>query len=111
SFTPEHGALCARLAKEAVLLFDADRAGKEATEKVAQFLLGKALAVRVAALPAGKDPDELLKTAGANALKAAVENAKPIIDVVMAEVFDGDAGELSVDAQANAARRIAPLLF
>ena len=58
-----------RLAPLAVVNFDPDAAGANATEKSIQLLLDEGFRVRVAALEGGLDPDEFVKANGAEAYK------------------------------------------
>jgi DNA primase len=54
-------------------LFDADRAGQEATLRLAEALGGT---VRVVPLPSGQDPNDLYRTAGAAAFPALLPGAQ-----------------------------------
>jgi DNA primase len=66
-----------RLAGLAVVNFDPDTAGANATEKSIQLLLDEGFRVRVAALEGGLDPDEFVKANGADAYKDRLANAQP----------------------------------
>lgn len=70
-------ALLGRYAKEVVLNYDGDSAGLTAAQRAVPILLNHSLAVRVASLPAGKDPDECIKSAGAEAYRQAVADSVP----------------------------------
>jgi DNA primase len=58
-----------------VVNFDPDTAGATATEKSIQLLLDENLRVRVLELAGGLDPDEFVKTSGAEAYRARLEKA------------------------------------
>lgn len=58
--------------KEVVLCLDADRAGREAQERLAGPLSARGIRVLAVTLPEGKDPNQLLCDAGPDALKARV---------------------------------------
>lgn len=58
------------------LATDADSAGIKAAIRDAEILLPMGASLKVATFPGGKDPDELLKNSGAQAVVDAVENAK-----------------------------------
>jgi DNA primase len=64
-----------RLADTAVVNFDPDAAGANATERALQLLLDEGLHVRVLALEGGLDPDEYVKQNGAEVYRAKVESA------------------------------------
>jgi len=80
AITPEQVKLLSAYAEEAVLALDADRAGREAMLR-AEAVGGKRLRLRVARMPAGKDPADLLAGgdgASANAFRAAIDAAEDL---------------------------------
>jgi DNA primase len=83
ALTSEHAHNLGRRAREVILLFDGDEAGRRATESALEVLLAAGLRVRAAALPAGEDPDTLLAREGAAALLALVDAARPAIEGVV----------------------------
>lgn len=60
AFTLEHVKLLERIAKRVVLALDADKAGIAAAKKAADIMLRRGLDVKVALLPEGKDPADLI---------------------------------------------------
>ncbi|MBR1870863.1 MAG: DNA primase [Kiritimatiellae bacterium] len=79
SFTPEHADLLLRSADSAVLVFDGDAAGRKAAIRTAGIFISKAVPVRIATLPAGDDPDSLLRTKGDDAFRNALDSAESAI--------------------------------
>jgi DNA primase len=80
AITPEQVKLLSAYAEEAVLALDADRAGREAMLR-AQTVGGKRLRLRVARMPEGEDPADLLagsEGASATAFRAAIEAAEDL---------------------------------
>ncbi len=80
AITPEQVKLLSAYAEEAVLALDADRAGREAMLR-AQTVGGKRLRLRVARMPEGKDPADLLAGgdgASATAFREAIEGAEDL---------------------------------
>ena len=74
-----------KLADEPILCFDGDAAGQRAMARASQRCLpilqpGKSL--RFAVLPAADDPDSLIRTKGTAAMRAVLDGAAPLIDVV-----------------------------
>jgi DNA primase len=69
--------LLKRYAPVAVVNFDPDAAGANATERSIQLLLDEGFRVRVATLDNGLDPDEYVKKHGASAYRERLENAQP----------------------------------
>jgi len=62
-----------RYAKEVVVAYDSDEAGQKAAKKAITLLTAAGLAVKVIALEGGKDPDEYIKTYGAEQFKLVLE--------------------------------------
>src|SRR5262249_61420246 len=74
-----------RLADEPFLCFDGDNAGRRAAARAAERALpllkpGKSL--RFLALPAGEDPDSLVRAHGPDAIHRLLELARPLADLV-----------------------------
>jgi DNA primase len=68
-----------------LLCFDGDNAGLRAALRGMERalpLLTPSQTLRVAFMPEGQDPDELLKQAGRSAMDAVLKQAKPMIDVI-----------------------------
>ncbi|MEE8408067.1 MAG: DNA primase [Myxococcota bacterium] len=108
AFSEDHAKLVARLAKDAVVVFDADAAGQRASLGVVQRLLGAKLRTLVAPLPAGQDPDNVVAESGADALRQAIDAAVPAVEHFINTAF-GE-GDLSIEERARAAQQLAPLL-
>ncbi len=60
AFTQEQIGLLSRLSKRLMLVYDADKAGIQASLRSANLALSQGMEVKVAALPAGVDPAELI---------------------------------------------------
>jgi DNA primase len=75
ALTPEQSALIKRYADKAFIVFDADNAGQNAAVRGAEVAIAAGLDVRVATVPEGKDPDELLHAKGMSALEGALGGA------------------------------------
>lgn len=75
ALTLDHIALIRRYAAEAIVVFDADRAGESAALRGAQLLLAAGLGVRVASVAQGKDPDEFLHAHGLPAFQKCLEGS------------------------------------
>jgi DNA primase len=89
-FTEEHAKLIGRFAKEIVICLDADVAGDRAAGRLGGILveggqgwggLAKAeLGVKVVRLPAGDDPDSLIRKGGPEAFRAKLDAAVDFLD-------------------------------
>ncbi|RMD66044.1 MAG: DNA primase [Planctomycetota bacterium] len=75
ALTGQHAAQLAQLCSQAVLVFDGDDAGQAAAERAVEAFFSKPIDVRIAVLPPGKDPDDLLREQGADALEAVFDQA------------------------------------
>jgi DNA primase len=67
ALTDDQVRLLKRFTDELLLVFDADRAGRDASRKAAVLAAQHGVRTRVIAVPEGKDPDEFLRGAGADA--------------------------------------------
>ena len=77
AFTDQHARLLKRLAnKEVIICFDADRAGQNAANRSIDVLLKEDLQVRVARIPAGEDPDSLLRKQPVEVFQTILQEAK-----------------------------------
>lgn len=68
-----------------ILCFDGDNAGQRAAARSVERvlpLLGANRTVRIAFLPQGQDPDDLIKSAGPKAMQEVLTNAIPLIDML-----------------------------
>ena len=66
SLTSEQAMLMKRYADEVISCYDADEAGQKATSRAIPLLRNAGLLVRVLTVPNGKDPDEYIKSQGAD---------------------------------------------
>jgi DNA primase len=80
AFTEHHARLLKRHADEVVLCYDSDTAGFKAAQRSFQILAPTGLVVKMAALPAGDDPDTLIRREGAAAFARLIEQAQEFID-------------------------------
>lgn len=92
ALTEQQMKLLWRMADEPTLCFDGDKAGLRAASRSVERALpmlqpGKSL--RFALLPEGKDPDDLIKAEGAEALSAVLEKAEPLAQMLWTFATDG----------------------
>jgi DNA primase len=80
AMTAEQAELIARYAERIILLYDSDQAGLKATFRSGDELLRTGVEVLVATLPEGEDPDSLIRSGGAPALRAHLDNAVDLLD-------------------------------
>lgn len=80
ALTPDQAALLRRYTQQAVLLLDSDLAGLKATFRAGDELLRHGMRVRVGTLPAGEDPDSLVRRGGAAALEPVLRDAVDVME-------------------------------
>jgi DNA primase len=101
AFTEQHARILKRYANEAVLCFDSDNAGQNATVRALDHLLASGLAVRVAVVPAPHDPDSFIKTHGGAAFQKLIAGAEGFFDYLLnrlcaANDITSDKGRIAV---------------
>ena len=80
AFTESQARVLKRFVNEVILCFDADVAGRKAAERSLDALLQNDLIVRVAEMPAGEDPDSLLRKKGREEFEAHLTAARNFFD-------------------------------
>lgn len=98
ALTPEQATLLKRFGKASrvLILYDSDPAGLKATFRVADVLLAAGLQPFAVTLPPGEDPDTLVQSQGAEALRSHLKDALDIVDLKLKIL--GDRGRLSTSA-------------
>ena len=81
-----------RVAPEPVITLDGDTAGQRAAMRVIDLalpLLEAGQSVRFAMMPEGQDPDDLLKSAGAGAMRNKIDTALPMVNLLWQREIEG----------------------
>lgn len=73
ALSEDHAKLIKRWCENVTVMYDADAAGEKAAARATEILRAEGVGVKVALLPAGQDPDTLLKSDGAGAVQRAAE--------------------------------------
>jgi len=79
AFTADHARILKRYADSVALVFDPDKAGQDAAIRSATVFMDAGLAVRVARLPDGKDPDTLIREQGADEFRRIIDEAQSAV--------------------------------
>ncbi len=90
ALTEEQIALLWRMAQEPILCFDGDNAGQRAADRAADRaipLLKPGLSLRFAWMPAGEDPDSLVRAKGAAGFREALGRMEPLVEVLWRQVM------------------------
>lgn len=96
-----------RLSDAPVLCFDGDGAGARAAIRTAELalpMLGAERTLRLASLPAGEDPDTLVRRQGAPGFQAVLDAARPVAEALYDLLSEGTAD--TVEARAALSRRL-----
>ena len=80
ALTADHARELKRLCENIILCFDGDEAGEKATLRAIPILQEAGCNVKVARLPKGIDPDELLKAEGSEGVKKVIDASTGVID-------------------------------
>jgi DNA primase len=106
AFTENQARLLKRFVDEVVLCFDADEAGNKAAERSLDALLQNDLVIRVAEMPAGEDPDSIVRREGKEKFVERIAAARDFFDYwIERETAAADLNSLG--AKMQLARRMA----
>ena len=113
ALTVEQVTLLGRMSKRIVVVFDGDSAGQRAAEKAVPVAVEAGLFFaeadadgRVAEMPQGVDPDDFVRSHGAEAFRALVAQARPMLDHLIQRASD----DATIPGKANTAKRVAEVL-
>lgn len=98
-----------RVSPEPVIALDGDAAGQRAAQRLIDLALpmtGPGQALRFVILPAGQDPDDLIRAEGAGAMAALLDKARPLVDLLWtrateAQKFDSPERKAALDRRLN----------
>ncbi len=102
AFTPEQAKQIKRFAPHVVMLFDGDKAGQRATRAAQQPAKDVGLMIRVASLPEGLDPDDLIRSRGPEGVKRVISASRSMLEYLIDTALAADF--TSADAHSRAAK-------
>ncbi|MEZ4227387.1 MAG: DNA primase [Polyangiaceae bacterium] len=102
AFTSEQAMMLKRYVPTVVLLFDGDAAGRRAVGAAREPCQEAGLITKVASLPDGQDPDDLVRSSGAESIRRLVGGAQGIVEHLIDAALDS--GFALGDAQTQAAK-------
>jgi len=79
ALTEEQAKLLGRFSGRVVIVYDGDDAGRSAAVRAADILTIAGIEARMAMLPAGEDPDSLLRKEGAEVVRSVLANEKSFV--------------------------------
>jgi len=106
AFTADQARTLKRYVSGIILCFDGDTAGQKAIERSLPALLACDLAVWVAPLPPGADPDSLIRDQGPEAFREIIAGARDFFDFAL-DVITARGDLETPRGRADAARRLA----
>lgn len=109
SFTPEHAKKLLYYAPEICFCYDSDEAGQKATIRALSIVRDTGARVRVIVVPDGKDPDEFIRKHGADAFRALVEKALPLVEYRLRYVLSHTNYD-TLDGKVKALHEMMPVL-
>ena len=90
ALTEEQIELLWRVAQEPILCFDGDNAGRRAAARAADRaipMLKPGLSLRFAWMPAGEDPDSLVRAKGPAGFREELDRNQPLVEVLWSQVL------------------------
>ncbi len=94
ALTAEQSMLLRRRVESAVVMFDGDNAGRKAAARAFQVLAKASLASYTAPLPAGEDPDSLVRSIGREGVERIISGKVGLLDQIISDTVaacDGSA--------------------
>lgn len=86
AITPQQANLMKQYKQEVIISYDADEAGQKATVKAINLLGEAGVSARVLKVPDAKDPDEYIKSFGAESFRALLDSTATAVDFEFAKL-------------------------
>jgi DNA primase len=102
AFTVEQAKQITRYTRHVTFLFDGDAAGQRATGAAREPCQKEAIVPRVARLPQGVDPDELVRAQGKAGVERVLDGSRPLLEYLIDSALES--GFATDDAVARAAK-------
>lgn len=108
ALTAGHVRLIKRMTRNMTVVFDGDEAGQRAASRALEIFFEEGISPRVAPLPAGEDPDSLVKKEGAEVFRKRLAAAPSLFEYFVERTVVSTGGDST--GRAAAVGRIVPLL-
>ncbi len=109
SLSREQAEALERMCEEVIIAYDADAAGARATLRGLGLFDLDRVRVKVARIPAGEDPDSLIRRGGTEAFQRVVDEAVPLVEYVI-DLADETYGREDVSAVMKCVEMVVPVL-
>jgi DNA primase len=83
ALTPAQARLLRRFTSKVILSFDPDAAGQGAAARSSELLVAEGFQVNVAVLPAGEDPDTVIRRQGGQAYAEKLRTSRPYLEYLL----------------------------
>jgi DNA primase len=110
AFTLEQARAVRRFTPNVTLLFDPDTAGRRAVIASRDVCRQAGINARVATLPAGADPDELVRTGGVEQLNRILGAAKPMLEYMIDLTLEEGFAQNDAATRARKVREVTELI-
>ncbi len=110
AFTEEQARAICRFSKDVTLLFDGDSAGRRAVHASREPCRLAGLSARVASLPDKMDPDELVRSRGAEAVQRVLKAARPMLEHLISAALDKEFAKADAHERASRVREVVQLI-
>ncbi len=87
AMTPDHARIMGNYTKQLIVAYDSDKAGKAATQRAIEHLNEAGVAVKILRITGGKDPDEFIKTYGADKFKLLLDKSEDHAEYRLDEIL------------------------
>lgn len=101
--------LLGRYAREAFLVFDADESGEKATQRSLDLFLQEGISAKVATLPAGYDPDSLIRREKTAGFEQVLAESIPLVEYLFRQAIRRHGAD-SVEGKVRIVREMIPAL-
>ncbi|MCP4668222.1 MAG: DNA primase [Deltaproteobacteria bacterium] len=108
ALTTEHIRRLKGYAREAIIVFDSDEAGKAAAVKSLPFFLNEGLSAKAVVLPDGHDPDSFVSSKGLNPFLELLDRAPAMFDFFLDQKLPPK--EADVESKVRVLKEVLPVL-
>ena len=108
ALTEEHLQILRPLVKQVVFLFDGDSAGQQAAGRAVRLCIKQGIDGRVVLMPAGQDPDSLIRSKGATAVLEYLKFGQSSLEFLIESYLQGT--DRGAQARMRIVENIAPIL-
>ncbi len=110
AFTTEQAKQITRYTRNVTFLFDGDAAGQRATAAAREPCQKESIVPRVARLPRGMDPDELVRAQGKAGVERVLEGSRPLLEYLIDTALETGFATDDAVARAGKLREVTALI-